>query len=270
MDFEQYQEEMAAWRLMLDESLRRENGWLALAGLFWLAEGDNAFGSDSGNAVIVPGDVAAHLGVFRLTADTVTLHVAPEADVCINGERVQEAVLRPDSSGSPAMVTVGQVVMMVMQRESVYAIRLWDNGRSERHTFPGRQWYPVQISYRLTATFTPYETPETLTLTRSQGADFEEHPAGYVNFNLAGQELSLLALRDESNSLFLPFKDATSGQRTYKGGRYLRAEYPQNGRTTIDFNRAYHPPCTFTPYAVCTLPPRQNWLDIAIEAGEHL
>jgi len=270
MDFEQYQEEMAAWRLMLDESLRRENGWLALAGLFWLAEGDNAFGSDPENAVIVPGDVAAHLGVFRLTADTVTLHVAPEADVCINGERVQEAVLRPDSSGSPTMVTVGQVVMMVMQRESVYAIRLWDNGRSERHTFPGRQWYLVQISYRLTATFTPYETPETLTLTRSQGADFEEHPAGYVNFNLAGQELSFLALRDENNSLFLPFKDATSGQRTYKGGRYLRAEYPQNGRTTIDFNRAYHPPCTFTPYAVCTLPPRQNWLDIAIEAGEHL
>jgi uncharacterized protein (DUF1684 family) len=254
----------------LDDSLRRENGWLALAGLFWLEGGENTFGSDPASAVVLPGNVPAHLGTFRLTAGTITLNVTPAADVRIHGEKVQEAVLQPDSSSSPTMVTVGQVVMMVIQRESVYAIRIWDNGRAERHTFPGRQWYPLQDSYRLPATFTPYETSETLTLTRSQGADFEELPAGYVNFNLNGQELSFLALRDESNSLFLPFKDATNGQSTYKGGRYLRAELPQNGLTTIDFNRAYHPPCTFTPYAVCTLPPRQNRLDIAIEAGEHL
>jgi len=270
MDFEQYQEEVAAWRQMMDESLRRENGWLALAGLFWLEEGVNAFGSDPANVVIVPGDVAAHLGVFRLTAGTVTLHVGPEADVRINGEKAQEAVLQPDSSGSPTMVTVGQVTMMVLQREALYAIRLWDNGRSQPHTFPGRQWYPLQVDYCLMATFTPYGASEVLTLTRSQGADFEELPVGYVNFNLDGQELSFIALQGESKLLFLPFKDATSGQGTYKGGRYLRAELPQNGLTTVDFNLAYHPPCTFTPYALCTLPPRQNWLDIAIEAGEHL
>jgi uncharacterized protein (DUF1684 family) len=270
MDFEQYQEELAAWRQLLDDSLRRENGWLALAGLFWLEEGDNAFGSDPANAVVVPGDVPAHLGVFRLTADTITLHVTPEADVRINGEKVQEAVLQSDSSGSPTLVSVGQVTMMVKKLEALYTIRMWDNGRAERHTFPGRQWYPVQERFRLMATFTPYEASDALTLTRSQGADFEGRPVGYVNFNFEGQAYSFLALPEGVNSLFLPFKDATNGQGTYKGGRYLRAELPQDGRAVVDFNRAYHPPCTFTPYAVCTLPPRQNWLDIAIEVGERL
>jgi uncharacterized protein (DUF1684 family) len=270
MDFEQYQEEVAAWRQMLDDSLRRENGWLALAGLFWLEEGENTFGSDPVNTIVVPGDVAAHLGVFRLAAGTITLHVAPEADVRINEEKVQDALIQPDSSDSPTLVTVGQVAMMVLQREAIYAIRLWDNGRSQRHTFPGRQWYPLQPTYRFTATFTPSETPEVMTMSRSQGADFEDHPVGTINFTFAGKEHNLLAFKGQKDRLFLPFKDATSGQGTYKAGRYLTAVAPQNGTTTLDFNLAYHPPCTFTPYAVCTLPPRQNWLDIAIEAGEHL
>ena len=269
MELTQYQVEIAAWRQKLDESLQRENGWLALAGLFWLNEGDNAFGSDPENAVVVPGNVAAHLGVFRLTADTITLHTTLAANVRINGEKIETATLLPDTSETPTLVTVGLVTMVVKQLEGLYAIRLWDNGRPERYTFSGRHWYPIQESYRLTAIFTPYETPEVVTLSRSVGADFESQPIGYVNFTLGGQDLCFTALQEGSSGLFLPFRDATNGQKTYKAGRYLRTEVPQNGRVILDFNKAYHPPCFFTPYATCTLPPSQNWLEMAIEAGEH-
>ena len=269
MDSTQYQEEITTWRQSLDDSLRRENGWLAVAGLFWLNEGDNAFGSDANNPVVLPEDMAAQLGVFRLTADSISLHTTLEANVRINGERVTEAVLQPDRSGAPTLMTVGQVTMMVKQMEGLYAIRMWDNGRSQRHTFPGRNWYPVQESYRVTATFTPYEEGQTVTLNRSQGADFENQPRGCVNFELHGQAYSLLAVNEGVGVLFLPFKDATSGTETYKAGRYLRCDLPVNGRTIIDFNRAYHPPCFFTPYATCTLPPRQNWLTMHIKAGER-
>lgn len=265
-----YHAEMTAWRQKLDDSLRQENGWLALAGLFWLAEGDNAFGSDPQNPVVLPAGTAAQLGILRLTADTITLHTTAAADVCINGAKVQEAVLLPDSSGTPTLVTVGQITMMVIQREAVYGIRMWDNGRSQRHTYPGRQWYPLDENYCLPATFTAYDDATVITLSRSQGGDFEDRPVGYVNFWLDGQEYRLTTFQTSPHHLFVPFKDATSGRETYGSGRYLIVDLAQNGRTTLDFNRAFHPPCSITAYATCTLPPRQNWLKIAIPAGERL
>jgi uncharacterized protein (DUF1684 family) len=270
MDVRHYQEDVAAWRQTLDGSLRRENGWLALAGLFWLREGDNAFGSDPANPVVLPGEAAAQLGVFRLTADAITLYTTLGADVRINGDVVREAVLLPDSSGTPTRVTIGQVSMIVIQREAMYAIRMWDNGRSQRHTFPGRQWYSLQPNYCLTTTFTPSNAPQAMTMNRSLGADFELPTVGSVTFTLNGEEYSLLAFMEADGKLFLPFKDKTSGQETFGAGRYFKTDIPQNNTITLDFNRAYHPPCFFTPYATCTLPPRQNWLPIAIEVGERI
>ena len=270
MDVRHYQEDVAAWRQMLDDSLRQENGWLALAGLFWLREGDNAFGSDPTNPVVLPDEAAAQLGVFRLTADAMTLHTTLEADVRINGDIVREAVLLPDSSGMPTRVTIGQVSMIVIQREALYAIRMWDNARSQRHTFPGRQWYPLQPNYCLTATFTAFDNAQPMTMNRSLGADFEQQAIGSVTFTLNGEEHRLLVFVEADGRLFLPFRDKTSGKETFGSGRYFKTDIPQNNTITLDFNRAYHPPCFFTPYATCTLPPRQNWLPIAIEAGERI
>ena len=167
-----------------------------------------------------------------------------DADVRVDGEKVQEAVLLPDSSDTPTIVTVGQVTMIVLQRESVYAVRMWDNGRSQRHTFPGRQWYPLQPSYCLTATFTPYESSATLTMNRSQGADFEAYPIGYVNFNLHGQDYCLLAFEGQSDKPFMPFRDATNGQTTYKAGRYLTAVAPQ---PSLSSSLHFHPLCRLHP-----------------------
>ena len=253
----------------MNESLTKENGWLALAGLFWLQEGENSVGTAVSNTIILPpNSTSANIGTFTLHDGIVTLSVILGNKVEVDGKLTCESILNPDTSDKPNFVTIGNLTMVVIQRGDQFGVRLWDNDRPERASFNGRNWHPPQEKFRVLATYTAFDTPETITFSRSLGEDFESDTQGYVNFEIDDQDQQLHVFAQPDGGLFTLFKDSSSGKTTYGSGRYLLTKKVTNHEVVLDFNRAYNPPCAVTPYATCTLPPRQNWLPIAIDAGE--
>lgn len=269
---EAYRISIERWRKSQDQKFRAENGWLALAGLFWFHDGENTFGSGITNDIVLSSEGFPEVaGRFLLTDGEVNLEIDPSTGIEVDGRSVARATLFPDTSGKAQLVTVNNLAMTVIERDGKFGLRVWDNGRSERVNFPGKQWYPVAEAYRVEALYEPYAAPYTLRLERSNGSMLKTHVDGVVEFKLAGSSHQLIALTEEDGSLFLIFKDLTSGSTTYPGGRYLTAKSPDNdGKVIVDFNRAYHPPCAFTPYATCALPPAENALKLKIEAGERM
>jgi uncharacterized protein (DUF1684 family) len=263
-----YQAEIESWRHRMESSLRAERGWLALAGLFWLEEGHNYFGASPDNDIVLPtGAAPDHAGSFEFHGGETTLSVADVAAVTVNGGPVASIPLRSDATGHPSYVAIGDLTMLVIQRGGRYGIRLWDRRNPMREAFTGRRWYPIRESYRVTATFVPYDPPKTLPFPNILG-DTEMKPLpGYAVFTLAGREYRLDATT-ESDELFFIFHDLTAGDSTYPAGRFLKAALPLGGQATLDFNKAYSPPCAFTAFATCPLPPPQNHLALHIEAGE--
>jgi uncharacterized protein (DUF1684 family) len=264
-----YQEELLEWRKTLDANLRKEDSWLALAGLFWLNEGVNSFGTGDENHIIFSdAGIPQQIGAFIVDGDDVRLEVTADTLVDVDGVPAKEASLRPDISGAPTRLKLGALSFILIQREDGFGIRLWDNNNPKRKSFPGREWYPVDEEFRIKASYQRYEEEMLFSFERENGADFETQIGGVLRFSVDGKEYSLLALEDEDGDLFVMFRDTTNGQKTYGSGRYLSVSAPKGGKAIIDFNRAYNPPCAFTPYATCPLPPTQNNLPVPIRAGE--
>jgi uncharacterized protein (DUF1684 family) len=142
-----------------------------------------------------------------------------------------------------------------------------DQQSQYRREFRGLQWYPVKPEYRVTARFVPYSPPKTIPVPNIIGGTFPETCPGYAEFELRGEKLRLEPVLSDGR-LFFIFRDETSGKKTYGAGRFLYSDLAKDGIVTLDFNQAYTPPCAFTPYATCPLPPKQNRLPVAIEAGE--
>lgn len=264
-----YETELAAWRQLVDDALREENSWLALAGLYWLEAGENTFGSDPANAIVLPaGSAPPVAGSFWVEDGTVTLRVADGAGVQVNGETVQEAQLASDASGAPSQIVLGDLALILLQRGEVRGIRLWDNGRAERETFPGRQWFPVEEAFRVAGQYQRFDHEYRVQMQRRNGADFEAQPEGAVHFELGDVRCSLVAFEKPNGELHIMFSDPTNGAQTYGAGRYLTVAAPEDGSVVVDFNRAINPPCAFTDFATCPLPPAQNRLETPIPAGE--
>ncbi len=265
-----YLNELESWRKTLDIGLMKEDGWLALAGLYWLQEGENSFGTDPGNDFTL--DVSTgpeRIGLFTLRQGEVTVQILDDVAIQIDGEQRSTAVLQPDSSGSPTVVKLDHLTFMLLEREDGLAIRLWDNQRPERLDFGGRRWLPVNPDFRVHGHYHPYPEEIELSFSRKNGADFQTGVQGEVSFDLEGNSYSLVVFEQKDGSLFIIFDDQTSGKETYPAGRYLVTDPPQDGEVEIDFNRAYHPPCAFTDFATCPLPPAQNRISAAILAGER-
>jgi uncharacterized protein (DUF1684 family) len=264
-----YQAEIETWRRSMDVALRKENGWLALAGLYWLEEGSNRIGSDPSNRIVLPERAApAFLGDFHLSEGVTQIKSEPGQTVQVDAVQVEEAELDPDITGMPSRVTLGDLSMVVIKRGARYGIRLWDNHRPERESFPGREWYAVQEVYRIEGRFIPHQEPVQLTLPGADGGRQSVPAVGLVHFELDGAEHQLEALEGPSGGLFLIFRDETNGTTTYEAGRYLQTDKPKAGQVVLDFNRAFNPPCVFTAFATCALPPPQNYLQVSIKAGE--
>jgi hypothetical protein len=264
-----YRDEIQKWRADYESSLKRDNGWLTLAGLYWLKEGDNRFGTGPGNDFIVPeGSAPEAAGTFVFHDGKTRLRLKEGVQVFVNGAPVlAETALKPDSTGEPDRITLGHLSMIAIKRGSRYGIRLWDNQSAVRRDFKGTRWFPAKESYHIAAKFISFPQPKMIPILNILG-DTEQNPSpGYAVFEVAGKECRLEPVL-EGDHLFFIFKDATSGKETYPAGRFLYAALPKNGRVTLDFNRAENPPCAFTAYATCPLPPRQNHLRVAIEAGE--
>ncbi len=264
-----YREEIEKWRAGYEAHLRQDNSWLSLAGLFWLREGNNTFGTGSGNNIVLPpGSAPEAAGAFTFHDGQTQLQPAPSIPILLNGAPVRAMTrLEPDSSGKPDRITLGRLSMIVIHRGTRYGIRLWDNQNPARSNFGGTHWFPIQASYRVIAQFTSYPQPKMIPILNILG-DTEPTPSpGFATFEWEGKPCHLEPV-SEDDRLFFMFKDATNGKETYPAGRFLYAALPRDGRVVLDFNEAENPPCAFTPYATCPLPPKQNHLAAAIEAGE--
>ncbi|HTS28334.1 MAG TPA: DUF1684 domain-containing protein [Bryobacteraceae bacterium] len=251
--FSAYESEIAEWRRAREASLKADGGWLTVAGLFWLHEGVNHFGKDDSNDIALP-DGAAKAGIFELHQGKVTV--------------TMDGATREVAHDSADVVKVGRLSLYVIQRGERYGIRLKDPDSQFRHEFHGIEYFPAQESYRVHAKFVP--EPRKIPILNILGQTEDSECPGYAVFHLDGKELRLYPIIEEpgDQQLFYIFRDQTTGKETYPAGRFLYSEMPRNGEVVLDFNKAYNPPCAFTPYATCPLPPKENHLAVRIEAGE--
>jgi uncharacterized protein len=268
---ESYRGEIEAWRARREASLKADGGWLSVAGLFWLKDGPNRFGTDPKGDIVLPaGSAPARAGVFALTAGKVTVTFAREAEATLGGHPVTQAELRSDKSGSPDVISLGRLSLFVIERDGRLAIRLKDRESPFRKSFTGLHWFDVKEEYRVAARYVSYAEPKPIKVPNILGHSEAMPSLGYAVFERDGQEVRLEGVLEETDArqLFFIVRDLTSGKETYPAGRFLYADLPKAGQITLDFNKAYNPPCAFTPYATCPLPPPQNWMPVRIEAGE--
>lgn len=258
------------WRAERIRNLAREEGWLTLAGLFWLQAGDNTLGSDKDCTCVFPRG-PARVGTLHLTTDgAMTFEAAPDADVRMDGAPVRQMTLDPKAAEGAQRFVLGPLSWYVIARDGRLAIRLKDRESPVRLGFNGVPCFPPSPAWRIPATFERAPSARTRRLPTVLAIMQDAHVAGTLVFEAAGREQRLEVYSEEgSDTLSLIFGDATNGHETYPAGRYLEVPAPDaQQRTVIDFNRAYNPPCAFTPYATCSLPPPENRLAIRVEAGE--
>ena len=264
----EYQNSILKWRQEVDNNLRRENGWLALAGLFWLRKGLNLIGSDPESDILLPKRAPQRLGTFEFDGNNVMLDVESDVPVEVNGVATKSALLDADQEDVPSFITFNDMRMVVVRRSKGIGIRVWDNSREERRTFPSRQWYPVKEEFRVPAIYTRYAVPKIVKMPDILGAILDEPMQGFVSFQINGKKHELVVEELPDRRLFVQFMDRTNHHETYPSGRYHYTDAHESGKVFIDFNKAYSPPCAFTEYATCTFPPQENRLDVVIEAGE--
>jgi uncharacterized protein len=262
-----YQQSFDEWKSDLVDDLKQE--WLPLAGLFWLKPGENRFGTDPKNALVFPKG-PAHAGSFRLEGSTVTATFAPDANAVISGKPVTTAELQPDVSGNPTVVELGNLRLHVIIRGQRVGIRLKDLDSDAVRQYRGAQFFPLDLSYRVTATWLPSDGKQTVDVPNVLGDVSRTPVAGTAVFKIDGQELRLTDLGgNPAKGLFFVFSDPTSKTETYPGGRFLKTGPVSNGTVVLDFNRAYNPPCAVTAYATCPLAPKENRLSVAIPTGQE-
>jgi hypothetical protein len=266
-----YLGEIQAWHQQRIASLKSPTGWLNLAGLLWLEEGENTAGADSTNAIIFPKDKAPDfIGSFILHDGIVTFQARPGVDVMHGDNAVTAIVMHNDLEGNPTKLWLGSLSWTIIKRGERYGVRLRDHEHPALKNFDGIETFPIDSTWRIEATFAPNDPPKLIAIQTVLNTINEEPSPGAVVFKINGKTYRLDATgKMTDKELFVIFADQTNGKETYGAGRYLYVPTPDGtGKTIIDFNKAYNPPCTFTPYATCPLPPEQNNLPVRITAGE--
>ena len=265
-----YQAEIQTWRQERESKLKADDGWLTVAGLFWLKKGTNTFGTDAKLDIVLPPNSApAKVGSFDLQGGVVTLHVADSVAVSANDQPVRELTVKSDADDqTPDSIKVGALRLSIIKRGERFGLRVRDKNSRMRREFTGLRWFPARVSYRVTASFVPFDHPKEITIINVLGDVVKMTSPGLLSFKLNGKGFQLQPVMDEEK-LFIIFRDLTAGKTTYPAGRFLYADMPADGKVVLDFNEAINPPCAFTVYATCPLPPKQNHLPIAIAAGEQ-
>ncbi len=269
IDANTYAKEIDAWHQERWASLKSEDGWLTLIGLYWLKEGTNKFGSDPANDIVLKKSDAPS-GVFVLKDGVVRIETPPKAGFTTNGKPVLSLELKSDADGSPTLLHHGSLSFQIIKRGDKLGVRVKDKENPGRLNFQNTQFYPADLKWRIEARFEAYNPPKPVSITNVLGMESGEASPGAVVFEVDGQTYRLDAITEKGESqYFMIIADKTSGKESYPAGRYLYVDPPDAaGRMVIDFNKAYSPPCAFTKFATCPLPPRQNRLPFPIAAGE--
>jgi uncharacterized protein (DUF1684 family) len=268
-----YHESVETWRKNYEAKLTSDTGWLTVSGLFWLHEGENRFGSDLLNDIVLPASAPLVAGVFDFHDGKTTLRLEKGVQATIGGKLVQSAELRPDEKAD--YLVLGDLTLYVHASGERFAIRLRDKNSKLRTNFTGLRWFPIDESYRVTAKYFPYDKPRDFDSQNVLGDPIKVKALGYLLFTLRGQELRLEAeAADEGPGFFIVFRDLTSGKLTYPASRFLDPDAPKDGpvgkTVELDFNKARNPPCAYNPYTTCPVPIPTNRLRVEIPAGEKL
>ncbi|MCF0054682.1 DUF1684 domain-containing protein [Dyadobacter sp. CY356] len=261
-----YENEIKAWRKERITELKSEQGYLNLAGLFWLEDGRNSFGSGGTNKFIFPADRSpANLGEFILENGQVTLVAKPEAEIYANDQLITRLKIFP--SDEEIILKHKTLRWFVIKRGEKYAVRLKDLDSPYLKDFKGIESFPISENWKVKAKFEP-TVDRKISILDVTGRLSEQESPGVLVFNMKGKKYKLDAL-SEGESFFILFGDKTNKKETYGGGRFVYTNKPDaDGYVILDFNKAYNPPCAFTPYATCPLPPKQNLLALDVTAGE--
>jgi uncharacterized protein (DUF1684 family) len=266
-----YARELEQWRAQRLAELKSDTGWLTLSGLFWLKEGRNSVGQGQENDIIVPPDkMPLHLGAFVLTNGEVIFETPIADNFYVNDQPISAVVMKSDADDKPTVMTLRSFTFQLIKRGDKLGVRIKDRNSPQRSNFSGLEYFPTDLNWRLDARFEPYNPPKPMPITNVLGMESSESSPGAVKFEVDGKEYRIDAITEKGERhLFMIISDKTSGKDTYPAGRYLYVDPPDAfGRMVIDFNKAFSPPCAFTKFATCPLPPRQNRLPFAIEAGE--
>lgn len=264
-----YRQTVNDWRKERNETIRRENGWLSLAGLYWLKLGRNQFGSAPKNEIPLPERIEPIVGFFEYNGKSVSLRVNTGQKVSVNDKVTDFAILQPDISENPSYIQLDGLQLVVIQRGNKMGVRIWDNKSEKRASFPARTWYDIDENFRIPVTFTAYERPKMAYFPDLTGEKSEFPVEGFLTFEFNNKNHKLDINKEDDGTLFLRFWDPTSEDETYPTGRYLIADVEDDGKKIyLDFNKAYSPPCAFTDFATCVFAPEQNHLDFRIQAGE--
>jgi len=267
----QWKAELEEWRTEREAGLMEPDGWLALVGLHWLEPGENTVGGTETADVPLPSDAAPPEVATLIVADdgTVTLEPVEGAGLEVDDRPAMRGFLKSDAGGKPDIMTLGRLRFYLIDRDGALAVRVKDPEAPTRTAFKGLEWYAPDPAYRIEATFEPYDAPKEIPIPNVLGTESMSPSPGLLRFELGGAEHTLEPVARSANEpLFLIFRDATSADTTYGAGRFLMTPPPTDGVVVLDFNRAYNPPCAYTPYATCPLPPPSNWLPVPIAAGE--
>ena len=264
----EYLNEIKAWKINRVENLKSENGWLNVSGLYWLEEGENSFGSASDNKIFFPENAPDYCGIIIKKDDKILIEVNSDAGITTNGELLTDMELLTDKSGSPSIMKWKSFAWFIIKRESGYAIRLRDFNNPRINKLDSIPTYPVSMEWKKEAQYIAFDTPKKVEVANMVGSvDIYEAP-GKIIFRHDRKNFELLVFK-AGEGFFIIIGDQTSALETYAAGRYLYTEAPdETGKVILDFNKAYNPPCAFTAFATCPLPPPDNRLDIAITAGE--
>jgi len=275
-------QDLATWRAQREHDLAGPASWLTLVGLEWLKPGVNSVGAAPDNQVRIHAKAPDHIGLFTVSgkppAPALLQLLAPGGgfppDLTIDGKPAREGPLAADDS-KPSTIAWHGLTLAVLHRGNRYALRIKDADSPTRTGFHGLNWYPPDPHFMVVAKWIPFTPPHIEKIPTVIGTTLDMPSPGVAEFTIDGKTLRLEPVIEtgEEGILFFILKDETSKTTTYEAARFLHTGLPdhgvdQPGFLILDFNRLENPPCAYTPYATCPLPPEQNRLPVALEAGE--
>lgn len=264
-----YQEQIRLWQSEQVKAVTNPDGWLSLVGLFWLKEGETTFGSSELNNIQFPVHTPDYIGKFILENGNVSMSISENVPVKVGEEELKEVKFIADQDGTPNIATMDSLSWYLIRRENRYGIRLKNAKNSAMKTFKGIDNFPIDPNWVIPAYLRTSDDKKTVTLRNVVDMDVTMKLEGYLVFEIDGNSYELAAMDGGDLGYFIIFADETTGVETYGAGRYLYVpKVDETGKTLIDFNKSYNPPCAFTDFATCPLPAAENILKVRIPVGE--
>jgi len=265
-----YTKEIEQWRAERLASLTKTDGWTTLIGLYWLKEGSQTFGSAEDNDIIFPENAAQHFGTITRTGDSLSVQFEENIEVQVNGAIKKSSQIKSDADTEMTKMTWNSLLWYAIKRGDRYGIRLKDSLSEMRTALTAIPHYPVDEKWKIEADFIPANQGDVIKIENILGQISENPLEGILSFTYQNKIYSLSATDGGPEHYFVIIADETTGEDTYGGGRYMYVNRAgENGKTYLDFNKAYNPPCVFSPFATCPLPPEDNILPFAVLAGEQ-